>query len=350
MKILHLLESNSFSGAENVACQIITMKRNEPDLEMVYSSCDGQIRSALLERNITFAPMKSMTLSEVRRIIDEQKPDIIHAHDRSASILAAITCKRIPIVVHMHVNNNKGFKCFVKNCIWTAMSHKYKYIFWVSNSAFENFQFHKFVKAKSQILYNVIDKGALYNRVAHDKNEYNYSVVYVGRLSYQKNPERLMHIFKEVCERKPDVRIAVVGDGDYSGYVVKFIARNHIGGCIDYLGYKDNPLKIVHDSRVLVMTSRFEGMPMIAIEAQILGIPVVSTPVDGMKEIIIDGQNGFLSNNDDELVHAIIELITNVKVQRSMAMHSREMSRRYSDVEEFGRSIYLAYLGCNRER
>ena len=57
MKILHLLQSNRFSGAENVVCQIIRMFENEPNIEMVYCSRDGQIREALNERNINYFKM-----------------------------------------------------------------------------------------------------------------------------------------------------------------------------------------------------------------------------------------------------------------------------------------------------
>ena len=350
MKILHLLQSNRFSGAENVAYQIINMMRNDEDLEMVYSSCDGQIREALLERNIAFAPMSDITLREVKRVINEQKPDIIHAHDRTASILAALASNKIPIVVHMHVNNNKGFTCFIKNSIWTILSFKYKHIFWVADSAFNNFQFRRFVSKKSQILYNVIDEKSLWDRTAEDKNKYHYDIVYIGRLSYQKDPERLMHIFQKVCEKKPDVQIAVIGEGDYSDYVTDFILNNHLDQCINYLGYRNNPLKILHDSKVLVMTSRFEGTPIIAIEAQLLGVPVISTPVDGMKKLIINGQNGFLSNDDDELIYHIMDIITNTKLQQSLATRSKEMSLQYSDVKEFRRNICLAYSLCDELR
>ena len=54
MRIIHLLQSSKFSGAENVVCQIISMMEND-DVEMAYCSCDGQIREALSERNIKFA-------------------------------------------------------------------------------------------------------------------------------------------------------------------------------------------------------------------------------------------------------------------------------------------------------
>ena len=66
MRVLHLLRSDSFSGAENVVCQIIGMIKDEPDFEMVYCSPDGQIRDALAERKIEFEPIKKFSVKEVR--------------------------------------------------------------------------------------------------------------------------------------------------------------------------------------------------------------------------------------------------------------------------------------------
>ena len=76
MKVLHLLQSNQFSGAENVVCQIFDMMKTFPDIQMVYCSRDGQIREALAQRDIPFLPLKRMCIGEVRRVLREQKPDI----------------------------------------------------------------------------------------------------------------------------------------------------------------------------------------------------------------------------------------------------------------------------------
>jgi len=59
------------------------------------------------------------------------------------------------------------------------------------------------------------------------------------------------------------------------------------------------------------MCSIYEGLPIAALEAMALGVPVVSTPVDGIKDLIINNQTGYLSNDNIELENHIIDLITN---------------------------------------
>lgn len=344
MRVLHVLQSNRFSGAENVVCQIITSMRADSDIDFIYCSRDGQIREALAERNITFAPLKEISRDEIKRVIDEVKPDVIHAHDRSASMVAALATKKIPIIAHMHVNNNRGISLMVKNFLWTLVSKRFKHIFWVSNTSFNGFQFHSLLKKKSSVLYNVMDRKSTIEKATMGKSDDIYDVVYVGRLSYQKHPERLMSVLSEICKRKSDFRAAVIGDGEYADYVKNYIADNNLGEQIKYLGYLNKPLGVIQNSKVLLMTSRFEGTPMVAIEAQILGTPIVSTPADGMCEIITNDVNGYLSNFDEELVESTMRIITDKQLHARLQKGCEEESKKFTDIEKFCDLIKDKYI------
>ena len=180
MKVLHLLRSNRFSGAENVVCQIIGIFRGNQDIEMVYCSPDGQIREALNERNILFAPITELSVKEVKRVIREEKPDIIHAHDMGASVVAACACGKIPLVSHIHNNNFDSRGVSAKSIIYSFAAAKAKHIFWVSQSAFDGYAFHKQFKSKSSVLYNILDIDALHKKMGTDTTQYDYDVIYVG--------------------------------------------------------------------------------------------------------------------------------------------------------------------------
>lgn len=343
MKVLHLLQSGHFSGAENVVCQIIGMMKDEPDMEMVYCSSDGQIREALDEREIRFAPLSNFSIDEIKQVIEKEKPDIIHAHDMRASLYAAISCGNIPLVSHIHNNAFDSRGISVKSIAYIFAAWKAKSIFWVSQSAFDGYAFHKLFKKKSSVLYNIIDIDALYQKMSLDKKEYDYDVIYLGRLTFPKNPQRLMNVFRLVKQRKPDIKIGVIGTGDMEDETIGLAQEYDLLDNVQFLGFQSNPLKMLYDSKVMVMTSRWEGTPMCVLEAMALGVPIVSTPVDGLKDLIKNGENGYLSDDDEVLADKICEIVNSRETHDAMGKLSKEISAETQNKQIYKEKIMSQY-------
>lgn len=331
MKVLHLLYSNSFSGAENVVCQIINMMKDE-DIEMAYCSRDGQIREALKERNIEFYPIKKLSVNEVRRVISIYRPDIIHAHDMHASFIASLACRKIPFVSHIHNNAFDSRTINIKSVAYAVAAMNAKCIFWVSRSAFNEYKFHNCFKKKSRVLYNIIDINQLYEKMEMDTAEYGCDVIYIGRLTFEKNPQRLIKVLKLAIKIKPDLTAAIVGTGELENEIKKLVDEYGIENNIIFKGFQPNPLKMLHDSKVMIMTSRWEGTPMCVLEAMALGVPVVSTPTDGIKDLIHNGENGYLSDNDEELATQLVRIV------EDNAEQMRLSEKQVADAKEYNRT------------
>ena len=342
MRIIHLLQSSKFSGAENVVCQIISMMENA-DVEMAYCSCDGQIREALSERNIKFLPINNLTVREVKRIIKEYKPDIIHAHDMRASFIAALACGRIQLVSHVHNNNFDSRGISAKAIAYLFAGFKAKKIFWVSDSSFNGYAFHKVLKKKSEVLYNIININALYSKMSLDKNTYTYDVVYLGRLTEQKNPNRLLRVFRGLVDELSDVKIAVIGTGELEGETHEEAKRLNLESNVTFLGFQSNPYKILHDSKLMIMTSLWEGTPMCVLEAMSLGVPVVSTPTDGVKVVVENNVTGFLGETDKEIMDFCKAILTNPTTRADMSTASIERARELMDIDTYKKRILEAY-------
>jgi glycosyltransferase involved in cell wall biosynthesis len=309
-KILHLLRSDSFSGAENVVCQIINLFRDD-QVEMVYCSPDGEIIKSLQEHNITFRPLKRFCINEIRRVVKEYKPDIIHAHDISASVASALMIGNVRIISHMHVNHQNMRGMNLRTFLFLLCSMRFEHIYWVSRSAFSNYRFSKWISGKSSILYNIIDQDTIYKRVCQDPNTYDHDIIYIGRLTYQKNPQKLLRVLSMVIRDKPDTRVLIVGNGDLLEECRCLVVELGLDSNVTFLGFRDNPLKMLRDAKVMILTSRFEGTPMCALEAMALGVPVVSTPIDGLIDLVENGITGFLSDDEIEMAKLVLELISN---------------------------------------
>lgn len=343
MRVLHLLQSSRFSGAENVVCQIISMLDGNDDIEMMYCSCDGQIREALKERNIKFLSISDFTVREVKRIIKEYKPNVIHAHDMRASFIGALACGNIPIISHIHNNNFDSRGISLKSIAYLYAGLKAKHIFWVSDSSYNGYYFHNLFKKKSEVLYNIISIDNLYSKMALDNNNYDYDIVYLGRITEQKNPLRLMKICKRIVDQLPSVKIAVIGTGDLEEETYKEAERLELGSNVTFLGFQNNPYKILHDSKLMIMTSLWEGTPMCVLEAMSLGVPVVSTPTDGVKIVVDNGKTGYLDQTDEGLVNSCKAILTDTILRGNMSDASIERAKELMDIEKYKKRIKNAY-------
>lgn len=346
MKVLHLLNTATFSGAENVACQIIKLMESNPSFEMVYCSRDGAIRTVLKENNIAFVPIKDLRPCELRKIIKTEKPDVIHAHDMRASFIAALACGKIPLISHIHNNAYDSRKISLKSIAYVYAAIKASHIFWVSHSSLENYLFSSFLKKKSTILHNIIDVDSIYEKVGFDSNEYDYDIVYVGRLTFQKDPYRLINVIRMVKAKNPNFRMAVIGTGELEEETKKLVKEYGLLDNVCFLGFKPNPFKILYNSKVMVMTSRWEGMPMCALEAMALGVPIVATPVDGLNQLIDDGDNGYLSSDDGELAQHICDILKNEKLYNNLSSNQINKCKILNDSEKYRDMMQAIYIDC----
>lgn len=335
MKILHVLNTGSFSGAENVVCQIISLFNNEEDIKMAYCSLSGTIKEVLEEKKITHFLMKKMSKNELKEVIDFYKPDIIHAHDMKASFVSSLVCKKIPIISHIHNNAYDSRKINLKSIAYLLATLKIKHIYWVSKSSFEGYVFKYLVKNKSEILYNIIDGKKTRERAEEDTKSYNYDVVYLGRLTYEKNPQRLIDILKKIIHLNNKIKIAIIGNGDLADVVKSVVKKQNLAQNITLLGYVSNPLKILKCSKVMLLTSRWEGTPMCVLEAMALGVPIVSTPVDGVKDLIKTGINGFLTDDDIDFAESVIKIVEDDTLRKNMSLETIKRFDEYCDIDRY---------------
>ena len=342
MKVLHVLNSRIYSGAEKVVCQIIKAFRGE--VEMVYCSPDSEIvRKMLKEQDVTFVPMENMSTGELKRVIGQVQPDLIHAHDMRASFFAALCCGKIPLISHIHNNAYDARGLSPKTVAYLLAGCKAKHILWVSNSSFEGYAFHKLFGKKSSVLYNIIDTEQILEKKAADENSYDYDLIYVGRLTYQKDPQRLMRLCAALKARKPDVKVAIVGTGELEEEVKALCEELGIEENVQFLGFQSNPIKMVHDSKAMILTSRWEGTPMCALEAMALGTPVVSTPSDGMKDLIQDGVNGYLTDDDNVMVEKILKIAREPEHRRMLSENTKKKFAVINDAPKYKEAIYACY-------
>ena len=346
IKIMHLLQSTKFSGAENVVCQIINLFNDDSEIEMIYVSPNGPISNSLKDRNISFYGLKKLDYLNVRKAIKEINPDIIHAHDVSAGVMAVLAAPRnVKIISHMHVNNSNMSKINIKTIIYSIVANRFEHIFWVSNSSYNSYIFKRNVEEKSSVLFNVVDKETIVERSKSSEMQDMYDVIFIGRMQYQKNPDKLLNIFKIIKDKyNPSFSAAILGEGPLYEEIYKRVNELQLNRNVKMLGFIKNPMGLLKHAKVMVLTSRFEGTPICALEAMALGIPIVSTPTDGMIDLIDNGKNGFLYNENEEIAQAVNTLINDTNLRAKMSDITREKFNILMNLEEYKNRLKGVYI------
>lgn len=350
MKIMHLMSTHSFSGAENVACQIINSFKDEKEYDMIYVSEIKENKQNLLDRNVEYYELKKFNYKNIRKAVCQLKPDIIHAHDIKASIYASTFYKKAKIVSHIHANHENMRKVCLKTLVFNFFSKNIDQFIWVSKSALLNYRFKKNINEKSIVLYNMIDAGEIVKKLNLNDDKEKYDIVYLGRITYQKDPERLIEVIKKIQKIKNNIRVAIIGNGDMFEILQRLVKENHLEDNIKLYGFMDNPYNVLKNSSVMLLVSKYEGTPMCALEAMSLSVPIISTPTDGMNELIINGKNGYLSNDNDEIADIIVNLIDNEKKLNELKNNTKKIFDEKNNINNYKKAIIDIYSeGANHE-
>lgn len=341
IKIIHILNSRKYSGAENVVINIIKNIQNE-DFDLIYVSPKGDIANRLEEEKIKYILTKKTSISEVRRIVKQERPDIIHAHDYTASIITAISGVRAKIISHLHSNRTWIKKYGIYSIMYYMTTRRYNKILTVSNSIMNEYVFRKRISNKAMMVGNPIDTHQVQDRLKENVNDISYDILFVGRLCKAKNPIRYIELIKEVRKFFPQIKTAMIGDGKLMNECKKKIKELEVEDNIEMLGFCDNPYSILKKAKVLLMTSDWEGFPMVATEALILGVPVIANNVDGLPDII-DDSCGKIVNSNQEFLDEIEKLLKNENILQEKKRGCTQKIKLLENKEQYYKKIKGLY-------
>ena len=213
-------------------------------------------------------------------------------------------------------------------------------MFGVSKSIFEEYVFSKKIMPKGAVVGNPVDTSKVVTLADKASEAKNSDVLFLGRLSTPKNPKRFIQIVKLLTKQIGPLNVCMVGDGEQRAECEKLIQELELNNTIELVGFKENPYGYLKNTKVLCVPSVWEGFGLVVAEAFSLGIPVVATPVGGMKDLVID-KAGVLSNQDEELVKEIYHLLTDHKLYADKAENARKRADELNNIEEYIKNIYV---------
>lgn len=157
-------------------------------------------------------------------------------------------------------------------------------------------QIKSLTNRKSLIAGNFIDEK-FHSKFFEKKKKFINKIVYMGNLDKNKNPLLLIRGFIKLIKTYPKVELIMLGDGPLKSKILEIKEKNNLKN-LKILGFIKNPIKYLINSDLLICTSKSEGISRSVLEALFYGIPVMTSNVDGSKDLIKNFKNGFVFNNE----------------------------------------------------
>lgn len=155
----------------------------------------------------------------------------------------------------------------------------------------------------------------------------------VGNLRPEKNHQFVLNAFGSVAQKRPHSKLVLCGDGECRDELKALAKHLRVADRVLFLGYRLDVPEIMSTFDVFCLPSKYEGMPISILEAWASGKPVVATDVAGIRDLIVNGENGLLvsSNDAGKLAEGILTVLLNDRLRDKIRMNgSRLVSEKYS--------------------
>ena len=303
-KVMHILSSNNFSGAENVVCTII---ENNKKYDMYYCCPRGPIEDILKERKIKYIPIAKLTPFAIKKVCKQNEIDILHAHDFKASFCAGLSGFKGRIISHLHANWKFSSSWNIYTILYNFFIKKFYKVITVSQEIVEDAVFSKKHIDKFVVISNVVDKKRVLEKSREFKTD-EYDLIFVGRINDIKQPNVIIEITKELVKKYSKIKTCMIGNGELEETCKTLIKEYNLENNIDMLGFMKNPFPYIKNSKVALLPSKHEGLPMSVIECMILDVPVLNSGVGGMAMLFKDDKK-FICNSIEQYCDTISKIL-----------------------------------------
>ena len=258
------------------------------------------------------------------KYIKEHKPDVILGIWTSIAVCCIIAgvIKKIPSIACEHISYD-----YTKLSLKILRRIIYPYATRVVTLTKQDVD--KFMKYCKKVT-------CIENEVTFVTSQYPYyetkTILSIGRMDSQKGFDLLLEMWSKLMLIEPDWKLRIVGciigDDEYSKKIIEIIDRYKLKESVEIIPPKKNIKDYYFDASIYIMTSRFEGLPMVLLEAMSAGLPIVSYDCPtGPREVIKSNINGYLVpfNNEKEMIEKLTVLMDNIGLRRKFGINSKEI-------------------------
>lgn len=307
--------------AKGYAVQIIAMTPLGP-MGLEAQSQGMAIASLNMSRGIP----SPIAMVKMLKWVDQWQPDILHSHMFHANLLGRIVrlIKPIPVLIATAHNIKEGKRWRELAYTWT--DGLCDLTTQVSRAGVERYiKIGAVPPTKIKFTPNSVDQQRFFPDPSARKRlrqelqlDHQFVWLAVGRNHPQKDYVNMLKAFAKVCQNTTDTILLIAGDGLINSDLTELTQKLDISSQIKFLGVRRDIPSLMNGVDGYVMSSAWEGMPLVLLEASATGLPLVVTDVGGNRDVVLDQESGFVvpPHDSQALAQAMLRLMSLSEAQR----------------------------------
>ena len=367
IRVLYVVENTTYGGGERGFGQLTASINRDRFQPFIAAHAGGLLEDTAQKKGVKFFPLNMnrklnlKTISNISKIINENRINIVHSMGSRADFFARIACRKIRsakiiCTIAMLVENYdvnalpkaiyKFADCysskFVSHYITVSKALKQRLI-----------RERKIPEEKISVIYNGVELDR-YNPESLRSNGLRKSldieddcaiVGTIGRLVYQKGFKYLIRAAKILHQKNKKIRFVFVGQGPEENALKHMAETYGISDICTFTGQRFDIPQLLSDFDIFVLPSVLEGLPRVVIEAMAMGKPIVASDIDGVREELIHDRTGLMvpPRNSEALAEAIVHLINDKNKANQLGSEARKSAIIRFDLKKTVNNIEKLY-------
>ncbi len=368
-KILFVITKGNFGGAQRYVYDLAVNLPQDKYEAVVACGKGNTLKTLLEEKNIRVIELQSSqrdinilkdvkTFFEIEKIIKQEKPQVLHVNSSKIGGLGALAGRisRVPkIIFTTHgwaFNENRGIleKILILFLHWLTVVFSHTTIA-VSEKTKRDISWLPFIKNKIRVIHNGIGPfKSLTKQEARyffvPKESKKVIVFSLSELHQNKGIDvALQGIALLPKEKREEIIYCIAGDGEERENLQNMANKLGISGMVKFLGLVENAKQFLAGTDIFLFPSRNENLPFAILEAGAQGLPIISTSVGGIPEVIKDMNSGILIHprNPKEIAEAIMYMLDHKKKQKEFGREIKKTVSSFFSLEKMLRETMAVY-------
>lgn len=287
----------------------------------------------------------------LKKIIDENQYEVIHCHTPMGSVLTRLAARKARKHGTKVIYTAHGFHFYqgsplinwalyypvekwlskYTDCLITLNSEDYQR----ACAKFDHHCSNKYVDGVGVDVSKFVPqtlsvKAELRKSFGYSSEE--FILLYTGEMSYRKHQDLLLKVVHLLKNQIPNIKLLLAGTGSLLEHYQELSRKLEIESYVVFLGYRNDVDKLLQISDIAVSSSRQEGLPVNIIEAMATALPLVVTDSRGNRDLVVDGQNGFIAgiNDVDGFAEAVAKIYKSKELRVTFSKKNEELVDKYA--------------------